>query len=69
MALHRLVVLTLHLHQEGREDQAGLDRQTCVVGSIGAFFAGKLQLFQVLYARTGSKTVPWTRAHVYADRS
>ncbi|HEY3516057.1 MAG TPA: cyclopropane-fatty-acyl-phospholipid synthase family protein [Gammaproteobacteria bacterium] len=38
-----------------------------LVGSIAAFLAGKLQLFQVLYARTGSKTVPWTRAHVYRD--
>jgi cyclopropane-fatty-acyl-phospholipid synthase len=38
-----------------------------LVGSIGAFVAGKLQLFQVLYARSGAKTVPWTRAHVYRD--
>lgn len=38
-----------------------------LVGSIAAFLAGKLQLFQVLYARTGSKNVPWTRAHVYRD--
>ena len=40
-----------------------------LVGSIAAFVIGKLQLFQVLYARSGSKEVPWTRAHVYADRS
>ena len=38
-----------------------------LVGSIAAFLAGKLQLFQVLYARTGAKHVPWTRAHVYRD--
>jgi len=38
-----------------------------LVGSIAAFVAGKLQLFQVLYARTGAKNVPWTRAHVYRD--
>ncbi len=38
-----------------------------LVGSIAAFLAGKLQLFQVVYARTGAKTVPWTRAHVYRD--
>jgi cyclopropane-fatty-acyl-phospholipid synthase len=38
-----------------------------LVGSIAAFLAGKLQLFQVLYARTGAKNVPWTRAHVYRD--
>jgi cyclopropane-fatty-acyl-phospholipid synthase len=38
-----------------------------LIGSIAAFTTGKLQLFQVLYARTGSKDVPWTRAHVYRD--
>jgi len=38
-----------------------------LVGSIAAFVAGKLQLFQVLYARTGAKNVPWTRANVYRD--
>ncbi|HSC15586.1 MAG TPA: cyclopropane-fatty-acyl-phospholipid synthase family protein [Gammaproteobacteria bacterium] len=38
-----------------------------LVGSIAAFLAGKLQLFQVLYARTAAKNVPWTRAHVYRD--
>jgi cyclopropane-fatty-acyl-phospholipid synthase len=38
-----------------------------LVGSIAAFLAGKLQLFQVLFARTGAKNVPWTRSHVYRD--
>ena len=38
-----------------------------LTGSIVAFVIGKLQLFQVLYARTGAKNVPWTRAHVYRD--
>jgi cyclopropane-fatty-acyl-phospholipid synthase len=38
-----------------------------LVGSIAAFLAGKLQLFQVLYAHSGAKQVPWTRAHVYRD--
>jgi cyclopropane-fatty-acyl-phospholipid synthase len=38
-----------------------------LVGSIAAFTSGKLQLFQVLYARSGAKDVPWTRAHVYRD--
>jgi cyclopropane-fatty-acyl-phospholipid synthase len=38
-----------------------------LVGSIAAFLAGRLQLFQVLYARSGTKTAPWTRAHVYRD--
>ena len=34
-------------------------------GSIMAFVHGKLQLFQVLFARTGVNAIPWTRAHVY----
>ena len=38
-----------------------------LIGSIAAFTTGKLQLFQVLYARSGAKDVPWTRAHVYRD--
>jgi cyclopropane-fatty-acyl-phospholipid synthase len=38
-----------------------------LVGSIAAFLLGRLQLFQVLFARTGAKNVPWTRAHVYRD--
>ena len=38
-----------------------------LVGSIAAFALGRLQLFQVLYSRTGAKNVPWTRAHVYRD--
>jgi cyclopropane-fatty-acyl-phospholipid synthase len=40
-----------------------------LVGSIAAFLAGKLQLFQVVFARTGAKNVPWTRAHVYSDHA
>jgi len=36
-----------------------------LAGSIMAFVHGKLQLFQVLFARTGYNGVPWTRAHVY----
>jgi cyclopropane-fatty-acyl-phospholipid synthase len=38
-----------------------------LTGSIAAFLNGTLQLFQVLYARHGAKTVPWTRAHVYRN--
>jgi cyclopropane-fatty-acyl-phospholipid synthase len=38
-----------------------------LIGSIAAFVAGKLQLFQIVYAHSGAKTVPWTRAHVYRD--
>ena len=38
-----------------------------LAGSIAAFVIGKLQLFQVLFARSGSNRIPWTRAHVYTD--
>jgi cyclopropane-fatty-acyl-phospholipid synthase len=36
-------------------------------GSITAFVTGKLQVFQVLFARAGANGIPWTRAHVYVD--
>src|SRR5690606_28250523 len=37
-----------------------------LTGSIAAFTTGALQLFQVLFSRSGAKIVPWTRADVYA---
>jgi cyclopropane-fatty-acyl-phospholipid synthase len=36
-----------------------------LAGSITAFVRGKLQLFQVLFARSKVNNVPWTREHVY----
>ncbi len=33
-------------------------------GSLAAFNTGQLQLFQVLFARSTSNDVPWTRAHL-----
>ncbi|HEX6998806.1 MAG TPA: cyclopropane-fatty-acyl-phospholipid synthase family protein [Gammaproteobacteria bacterium] len=36
-----------------------------LTGSIAAFVHGKLQLFQVLFARSAENSIPWTRAHVY----
>jgi cyclopropane-fatty-acyl-phospholipid synthase len=36
-----------------------------LAGSIMAFEHGKLQLFQVLFARSGVNDIAWTRAHVY----
>ncbi len=39
-----------------------------LAGSIMAFLHGKLQLFQVVFARSGMNEVPWTRAHIYAHR-
>ncbi len=36
-------------------------------GSMAAFTAGQLQLFQVLFQRSGSRALPATRAHLYRD--
>jgi cyclopropane-fatty-acyl-phospholipid synthase len=36
-----------------------------LTGSIMAFLHGKLQLFQVLFRRSGMNAIPSTRAHVY----
>jgi cyclopropane-fatty-acyl-phospholipid synthase len=65
----------LERYEETVEAVRGLFDETFVrawrlylVGSIAAFLGGRLQLFQVLYARSGANHVPWTRAHVYADQ-
>jgi cyclopropane-fatty-acyl-phospholipid synthase len=39
-----------------------------LAGSLVAFVRGKLQLFQVAFARSGMNKIPWTRAHAYAKR-
>lgn len=36
-----------------------------LTGSIAAFEHGSLQLFQVLFARSGANEIPWTRADIY----
>ncbi len=36
-----------------------------LTGSIAAFVHGNLQLFQVLFARSGVNEIPWTRADIY----
>ncbi len=38
-------------------------------GSKAAFTAGRLQLFQVLFAREQDNDIPWTRAHQYATHT
>jgi cyclopropane-fatty-acyl-phospholipid synthase len=38
-----------------------------LVSSEAAFQTGHLQLFQVLFARKGSNTIPWSRADLYRD--
>jgi cyclopropane-fatty-acyl-phospholipid synthase len=36
-----------------------------LAGSIKAFEHGTLQLFQVLFSRSGMNAIPWTRDHLY----
>jgi cyclopropane-fatty-acyl-phospholipid synthase len=40
-----------------------------LAGSIAAFRAGSLQLFQICFAGSESPLLSWTRAHLYADPS
>jgi len=36
-----------------------------LAGSLAAFETGWLQLFQVLFTRSGENAIPWSRAHLY----
>ncbi len=38
-----------------------------LAGSIAAFRAGTLQLFQIVFARATNNLIPWTRSHLYSD--
>ncbi len=38
-----------------------------LAGSIAAFRIGTMQLFQVLFTRSGCNQIPWTREHLYRD--
>lgn len=38
-----------------------------LAGSLSAFTAGHLQLFQVVFARERNNSIPWTRSHIYAE--
>jgi cyclopropane-fatty-acyl-phospholipid synthase len=38
-----------------------------LAGSQAAFLAGKLQLFQMLFARERDNTIPWSRSHLYGN--
>ena len=40
-----------------------------LAGSEAAFSTGQLQLFQVVFARNANNELPWSRAHLYADRA
>jgi cyclopropane-fatty-acyl-phospholipid synthase len=39
-----------------------------LAGSMMAFVQGDLQLFQVLFGRSGANNIPWTREHLYTAR-
>ncbi|MEX2353577.1 MAG: class I SAM-dependent methyltransferase, partial [Gammaproteobacteria bacterium] len=36
-------------------------------GSIAAFTAGQLQLFQVVFTRPQNNKIPWSRKHLYMN--
>ena len=38
-----------------------------LAGSIAAFRAGNLQLFQILFAGSRCQSIPWTREHMYSQ--
>jgi cyclopropane-fatty-acyl-phospholipid synthase len=38
-----------------------------LAGSEAAFLTGSLQLFQVVFARSGSADIPWSRAELYSS--
>jgi cyclopropane-fatty-acyl-phospholipid synthase len=38
-----------------------------LAGSITAFVRGNLQLFQVVFARSGMNKIPASRKHIYVD--
>ena len=38
-----------------------------LASSQASFETGQLQLFQVLFARSGCNEIPWTRAHLYQE--
>jgi cyclopropane-fatty-acyl-phospholipid synthase len=39
-----------------------------LAGAIAGFRAGTLQLFQVVFARTACRQIPWTRARLYPQK-
>lgn len=39
-----------------------------LTGSIAAFNVGAMQLFQIVFAHGTNNNLPWSRAHVYADK-
>jgi cyclopropane-fatty-acyl-phospholipid synthase len=40
-----------------------------LAGSIAAFKAGELQLYQVVFSRNTNNSLPWSRKHIYSNTS
>jgi cyclopropane-fatty-acyl-phospholipid synthase len=53
----------------GRDERFRRTWRLYLAGSEAGFHTGSLQLFQVLFAPTGSRGVPWTRRELYAPGS
>src|SRR5262249_51716853 len=64
---HWLARFEAHREEVGRTVSQQFVRiwRLYLAGSIAAFRAGSLQLFQVVFARGRSNAVPWTRADLY----
>jgi len=39
-----------------------------LAGSLGSFTTGWLQLFQIVFTRSGRNNIPWTRAYLYENK-
>ena len=64
----------LHRFEQHRDEiEAMMDQEFVrayrlyLAGSIAAFKAGELQLYQVVFARDTNNHLPWSRAHLYAQ--
>jgi cyclopropane-fatty-acyl-phospholipid synthase len=38
-----------------------------LAGTVASFEASTIELYQVVFTRTGNDAIPWTRAHLYTD--
>jgi len=63
----------LSRYEDAAEEIGGMFDPTFVrtwrlylAGSLAAFRTGTMQLFQIVFTRTGCNRVPWTREHLYS---
>jgi cyclopropane-fatty-acyl-phospholipid synthase len=40
-----------------------------LAGSLAGFSTGWLQLFQIVFTRSGHNDIPWTRSHLYERKA